>query len=376
MRTLLITLAFVLAAVFCAQAEVQKTNDKMADGLLGQAAISKVLTFADPSLQPPTIRPRLAAIKRSYVPSADNLITKFLGGRQTLIGNGESIVSPIWGKGTRYKSGTVIYALPLSQKGQKVQDLRSLPKLESVPAFLDVYPNGFLYTNNVSHKAVNMPAPKVEAQVLKPNNHNLYSPKDGQSAVEQMLPGMVGDLKVPKGFRKSLSHMVQNYGERLYAYHLTPEYVTTYPVYGGKDGKSVVAEKPIAVPILDSYVHVLLDGDKVLAGMEYFWDNGLSVQGSPKPCLSGQEATIKAMAWLIKRYNENPPLYTVSNIRLGYIQNPKNHGELIPAWIFDAWYITPLASSVGTTENPIKRTDDTFAVNALSGEAFDLTSLQ
>jgi hypothetical protein len=184
---------------------------------------------------------------------------------------------------------------------------------------------------------------------------------------------MVGELKVPKGFRIKKTQMIQNFGERLYAYHAEPEFVTTYEVKD-KNGK-VTGEKPIAVPVLDSYVHVLLDGDKLLAGMEYFWDSQLSLDGTPKPCMQFAEATAAAQKWLINRYNGTPPLYNVSNVKLGYVQDRSNRNLLVPAWIFDAWYNTPLPASSGTTENPVKRTQDPFAVNALTGKAFRLSNI-
>jgi hypothetical protein len=366
MRTLQIAALLLLLCTAVAQADTKETKDKLTDTVLAQATDSLVLTMAG-GYSPPAIRPKLANLRRSYTPSADNLITKFLGGRQTLIGSGDPIVSPLWGKGTRYKSGSLIQIGPK----QNLRDVRQLQKLESVAAFVDVYQSGYLYSNTAPHKAVNMPAPKVEAQVLKPQHRNLFTVKDGQASVEQQLPSWAGEVKVPKGFRKRVDHSIQTYGERLYAYRLTPEYVTSYPVYA-KDGKTVASEKPIAVPVLDSYLHVLLDGDKVLAGMEYFWDNNLTVEGTPKPCIGAPQAINKAQAWLLKRYGTNPPLYVVNNMRLGFIQDRSNRNLLVPAWIFDAWYHTPIPSSVGTTENPVKRTNDPFAINALNGNAIDL----
>src|SRR5205823_386167 len=95
-----------------------------------------------------------ASLRRSYPPAADSLIQKYLGGRANLIGEGQAIVSPIWGRGTRYKSGTVIYALNVDKSSPRVFDVRALRKLESVPAYLDVYHSGYLYSNNVAHKGV------------------------------------------------------------------------------------------------------------------------------------------------------------------------------------------------------------------------------
>jgi hypothetical protein len=268
----------------------------------------------------------------------------------------------------------VIYALPENQKNERIKNISQYPKMESVPAFLDVYPNGFLYTNNVTHKGVIATEVKVKGKADSDITYKrVYEAKDGEAAVNQMLPGMVGELKLPKGFRKKTTQLIQNFGERLYAYHVEPEYVTTYSVTD-KTGK-VVGDKPIAVPIMDSYVHVLLDGDKLLAGMEYFWDGQLSLEGSPKPCIQFAEANAAARTWLINRFHGTPPLYNVSSVKLGYVQDRSNRNLLVPAWIFDAWYNTPLPAGVGTTENPVKRTNDPFAVNALTGKAFRLSNI-
>jgi hypothetical protein len=378
MRLLLIAgCVLLLAAVTGASpADVHTTNDALANALVTQGALGQVLTFEDPSMSPPAIRPKVANIKRSYAPNSESLITKFLGGKQTLIGSGQQIVSPIWGKGTRYKSGTVIYALPQEQQSQRIKNISQYPKLESVPAFLDVYPNGFLYTNNIEHKGVIATSIKIKSD--KPGDGDIsykrvYEVKDGEAAVNQMLPGMVGELTLPKGFRKKNSQLIQNFGERLYAYRVHPEYVTSYAVKD-KNGKDI-GEKPIAIPVLDSYVHVLLDGDKVIAGMEYFWDSKLALEGTPKPCIQSAMAIVKAKEWLFNRYKGTPPLYNVRAIRLGFVQDRGNRNLLVPAWIFDAWYNTPLQASAGTTANPVKRTNDPFAVNALTGKAFRLSGI-
>jgi hypothetical protein len=126
---------------------------------------------------------------------------------------------------------------------------------------------------------------------------------------------------------------------------------------------------------MDSYVNILLDGDKVLAGMEYFWDSKLALDGTPKPCMQFADATAVAQKWLYNRYNGTPPLYNVADVKLGFVQDRTNRSLLVPAWIFDAWYNTPLPSGVGTTENPVKRTNDPFAVNALTGKAFRLSNI-
>src|SRR4051812_11744860 len=98
MRTLL-SAAFVLlvaTVISAAPADVHTTDDSIANGMVTQGALSQVLTFENPAMAPPPIRPKVANIKRSYAPNSDGLITKFLGGKQTLIGTGQSIVSPIW----------------------------------------------------------------------------------------------------------------------------------------------------------------------------------------------------------------------------------------------------------------------------------------
>jgi hypothetical protein len=369
-RNLMFALLLLVALAPPAWAEMQSTKDPSVNRMLSGLTDANILTMR---CDVPGIQPRVTVLKRTYTPSSTTLIDQFLGGRTTLIGDGQSVVNPIWGKGTRYKSGSIIYALPGTEKGQRNWDIRTLPKLESVPAFLDVYPQGFLYTNNVPHKTVYATDVKVKgAADADISYRKLYTEKEGQAAVEQMLPNMVGSLPAPKGFRKKISQLIQTFGERLYVYRASLEHVTSYTVRKASGGKDQVVEKPIAVPVMDVYTHVLLDGDKVLAGMEHFWDSNLAATGAPKEALQASMAVMKAREWLIKRYNNKPPLYNVSALRLGYIQDRKNPTQLVPAWLFDAWYVAPIPNGAQITENAITNTTDPFAVNALTGEVIDL----
>jgi hypothetical protein len=368
MRRIALTLLLTVLTLATAQAEVQRSKDPAVDKTIDNLAQAQALTML---CDVPGIQPKLAVLKRSYSPTADKLIAQFLGTPDTLIGNGQPVVSPIWGKGTRYKSGTVIYALPTDNGNQNTWDLKTLPKLESVPAFLDVYSSGFLYTNNVPHKAVNMPDVKVQSGKLSANHRNLFSEKDGQAAAEALLGQMGLGLKTGEGFRIGTQQLIQNFGERLYVYRAQPEYLTSYAVYKTVNGQSQAAgTKPIAVPVLDCYTTVMLDGDKLLAGMEYFWDNNLSVSGQPKECVQAGVAVMKARGWLMKKFGNHPPLMNVNSLRLGYIQDRSNRTQLVPVWIFDAWYNN--ATPVTGGDNPVEVVSDPFAVNALTGDVIDL----
>jgi hypothetical protein len=81
---------------------------------------------------------------------------------------------------------------------------------------------------------------------------------------------------------------------------------------------------------------------------------------------------------LFEYFDGEPPMLTVYNISLGYIQDRQDRRTLIPVWLFDAWYsqmvtaqdagtgeITPLADSFARNHVSVPIP---FAINALTGE--------
>jgi len=362
------SLLSVLLAMSPAAGQLRESQDQDLNSRLKQMVESSFLTV---HCAVPQIQPAVAPLKRSTAPDAEKLISGFLGPKEALMGT-EDIVSPLWGPGHRYKSGMVIYLAFNEQLG-----IRSITgpaqKVESVPVFLDIYSSGFVYANNIPHTAVYATDVKVETETKADvTRHNVYSEHDGQAAAEALVAEKLGKLTVPAGFQTNVKSLIQHFGERLFAYRVNPEYLTSYQAKGA-NGEAV--SNPVAVPVYDSYVHILLDGDKLLAGMEYFWDGGLTVVGGPKPCISAADAILKAREGLLKRFNSQPPLLSVTDIKLGFVQDRRDRTKLVPAWLFDAWYTewveeqkpgTKLTGRKGV-QVPLP-----FGVNALSGEFFEL----
>lgn len=364
-KAMLIMAAICLIALPAAAQQQQKT-DKQFDEQLQQIVNSQFLTIA---CEVPQIQPVVPVLRRSVTSTdAEALITKFFGSRDNLLGD-EKIISPLWGPGTRYKSGMVLRLVTNQEFGQR-SIIGPTTDTEVVPVFLDVYPNGFLYINNVPHTAVH--ATKVQETSVETADisyYDVYNESEGQQAAEGLIAELVDELKTPAGCQTSVKAMIQHFGERLYAYRVMPEYITEYDLLD-ENGK-VVGAQPVAVPIYDSYVHVQLDGDKMLAGIEYFWDGGITAAGEAKRCLYAPEAVIMAREGLLKEFNGQPPLLTVASIKLGYIQDRRDTAKLIPAWLFDAWYAVlsdpkqkPKTTLEGTEREEVPLP---FAVNALDG---------
>jgi hypothetical protein len=126
------------------------------------------------------------------------------------------------------------------------------------------------------------------------------------------------------------------------------------------------------VPVLDVYVHVMLDGDKMLTGMEYFWDSNITPAGQPEESLHAGVALSKAREQLFDHFKSQPPLVTITGITIAFIEDRGNRNQLVPAWMFDAWYqdrVTATKDNPHTTNNQnIVQVPMPFAVNALTGE--------
>ena len=189
-----------------------------------------------------------------------------------------------------------------------------------------------------------------------------------------MIAELFGALTVPSGFQSTVLKLVQSSGERLFEYRARPEYVTSCELCDA-DGK-VVGTQPLSIPVYDTFVHVLLDGDKMLCGIEYFWDGKLSVSDQPKKCISAPQAIALAQMRLLEHYNSRPPLLTVRSIKLGFVHNRKDRTHFVPAWLFDAWYVelgeTKQKPNTALTDQEQIRMPLTFAINALTGELFFL----
>lgn len=333
----------------------------------------------------PTMRPKLAVLKRSWRPDTDKLIQKFFGSRDEVLKQ-EPIDNPTWGNGQRYKSGTVIYLL---DKDTPVpQDISGLAtEVEVVPSFLDVFSTGFTYMNNISHTAVYATDVKVTGKTSADvSYHKVYDVAEGRSAAEQLISQEFGELKAPEGFQPAVSAIIQDFGERLFVYLARLEYVTEYNVYGTEENPDdpdhprqvVLGTQPVSVPIWDVKVQLMLDGDKLLAGLEYFWDDSVHPVGEPQECIGANEAYDAAREGLWDHFEGQPPLLEVKNISLGYIQDRDDRATLIPVWLFDAWYTQSVsAENENLTDAPpmtspyarnVVSIPLTFGINALTKE--------
>lgn len=382
-------LAFIVAAVLAlwgaqALAQIQTTGDPDMDKRLKSSLESWLLEVR---CDVPAIQPKVVKLRRSSSPNPDQIVKVFLGEKENLLGS-EQVISPIWGKGTRNKSGSVIRyrvdrQVNQNDKGRSSQDishanLEAIDKLEVVPAFLDSYRQGFLYTNNIPHKAVYATDVKIVSE-LKANvtYRTVYSEDVGLKATLQILKDTMGEPKVTDGFRMRTDDMIQKFGERLYSCRMNPEYVSSYAVYewvgeGKNKQYKQTATKPVAIKVNDVYVHVQLDADKLLCGLEYFWDNGLKAEGTPKEAVSAADAILKSREWMVKHFGGTPPQVVVSQITLGFVQDRKDASLLLPAWIFNASYSAEDVAGDSGMGGKVLRVPCTFAVNALTGEAFDL----
>lgn len=333
----------------------------------------------------PSMQPKLANIKRSWRPSTDELIGMFLGSRETIMED-EAIESPTWGSGRRYKSGTVLYLLDKNMATP--QDIRGLAKeVEVVPSFLDIYSTGFAYVNNISHTAVYATDVKVTGETSADvSYYYVYEVEEGRQAAEQLIAQQFGELAVPEGFQPAVQAIIQDFGERLFVYFARLEFITEYDVYEleltaedpNNPRRIKIGTQPVSVPIYDVKVQMMLDGEKLLAGMEYFWDDTLRPVGEPQECIHAGTAVVTARDELYEYFNKEPPLLTVKGLSLGYIQDRNDRSTLIPVWLFDAWYTqTVTMDAENLTDAPpltspyarnVVSIPLTFAINALTRE--------
>lgn len=346
----------------------QKQEDDLNSRL--QSLISSGL-FLTISCDVPVIQPLAPYLKRKTAPNEDKLVASFFGSRQGVTGE-EQIKNALWGKGRRLKTTVGAPTINAGPEANPKEQKTPKAKDENVPVFLDIFPWGFIYANNVPHKPVMVADVKMENGAPKNvGSHNVYSEKEGQKAAEAVVAQMLGKLSVPKGFQSSVKSSIRSSGERLYAYRVNPEYITSYEYVGADKKKS---KQSVAIPVYDDYVLVVLDADKQLAGIEYFWDGALTQLGTPQQVIGAVEAVDAARAGLPKLYGGQPPPLTISQIRLGFVQDRKDPARLVPAWLFDAWYTQfgeeqPKANP-NFSGRQATQVAKPFAVNALTGDVF------
>jgi hypothetical protein len=331
------------------------------------------------------VQPKLTDLKRSWRPDTNQLIETYFGSHEAIMRN-EAIESPTWGPGRRYKSGTVLYLL--DKEKAVPQDIAGMAKeVELVPSFLDIYSTGFTYVNNIPHTAVYATDVKVTGDASTDvSYYNVYDTEEGRNAAEQLIEQQFGTLSVPEGFQPAVRAIIQDFGERLFVYFARAEYITEYDVYElelteedpNNPRRHKIGTQPVSVPIWDVKVQMMLDGDKLLAGLEYFWDDTLRPVGEPKECIHAGTAVVTAREELYKHFNGEPPLLTVKNLSLGYIQDRSDRTTLVPVWLFDAWYTQTVAMDPENLTDAPPLTSPyarnvvsiplTFAINALTKE--------
>jgi hypothetical protein len=328
------SLALLMASPLWAAQSSQKQGGDLNSRLASMISSGLFLTV---SCDMPVIQPTMPYLKRSGTLKTDNLITNFFGDSKAITKE-ETIKNSLWGKGRRMKTSVGAPTINIGSSGDPSLQKTLAPKNknEQVPVYMDLFPYGFIYANNIPHKPVRVTDVKMENNVPKNvGYHNIYSEKEGQRAAESLVAQMCGKLSVPAGFQSAVKPEIRTTGERLFALRVNPEYITSYETVNKNKQKS---KKSIAIPVYDVYTLVVLDGDKMLAGMEYFWDGGIAVSGKAAKCIYAGQAVDNARAGLPKLFGGNPPLLTVTQIRLGYVQDRKDTSRLIPAWLFDAWY--------------------------------------
>lgn len=359
----------VLASWPASSQEFQPSGDPDLDARLRSLIQGSFLNVA---CKVPSIQPSVCVLKRSSSPNRKFIIDTFAGGEANIIGQ-QTVNSPIWGSGTRMKAGTVVYANDGEGPHAPGQQ-----KVELSPAQIDFFSSGFTYQNNIPHKPVYATQVKYnEARPAEVSYFKVYAEAEGRKAAKALLSSMLGELTLPAGFQLSESDSILTEGERLYVYRAQPEFITTFPVFTtDASGKTVQSgAQPVAVPLMDAYVQVALDGDMLLCALEYYWDSNLTAEGTLQESIHAGEAVLKSREWLMQLYQNSPPLMSVAAIRLGFIQNRKDRSRLIPVWLFDAGaerrVREELAGGAGATES-IMRLRDPFAVHAITGECIDL----
>lgn len=376
----------LLASVAFAQETPVDIEDL--DALVEQGIESSFLTL-DGDVIVPSMQPKLTNLKRGWSPDTEELIGLFLGTRDAIMDE-EEVISPLWGRGRRYKSGTVLYLMDkhMATPGN-IAGIAT--EVEVVPSFLDVYSTGFVYISNIPHKAVYATDVELEDEKLTSVSYrNVYEIDEGQRAAEQLIAGKLGELQVPEGFQPAVTAIIQDFAERLFAYSARLEYITEYDVYeyridpdgGGGLERSVIGTQPASVPVWDVKVQMMLDGDKLLAGMEYFWDDTVRPVGEPRECIHAGTALVAAREQLLEFYDDEPPLMTITGLSLGFIQDREDRSTLVPVWLFNAWYQETVSMDpVDLSDAPpltspyahnLVQVPVPFAVNALTEELYIL----
>jgi hypothetical protein len=362
-----IMLVLVTALLLASTAQAAPAKDDL-NARMQDLVLAGFLTAKCPM---PGMIPIVAPIKRgTAAPNRSELVQRFFGGEQGVTSS-ESTRSPIYGKGMRLKSGKMVI---MTDSGPNAQlSAKAQTQHEYVAAFMDLYNSGFAYQNNMPHAPVKATDVKITGKHSSDvKRFDVYTAAEGQRAAEQLLASFTTKLTVPSGFQTSVRTAIQDYGEKLFVYRINPECIAKVKLINPDGSKQ---EVQTGIPIIDSFVTIQLDGDKLLAGMEHFWDSGMSLSGTHKEAISASEAFRLAKVNLLKYFNNKPPLLEVQQVKLGYIIDRDNPNMLVPCWCFDAVFSEPETkpnSVNGMMSTNVTAAARPFAINCLTGELITL----
>ncbi len=245
--------------------------------------------------------PQLTFLKRGRQPDLGDVYKEFFRDVKKAIGS-EPITSPSYGKGTRHKGPRL--SIVKSGGGRR----------EGVSFYLDKYPWGFEYVNNL----VETPT-SVETAGSTPENRKYsykFTQQEGIAAakkyIDQLTPGtgsVSGDFTIRE------EAWFEHEKGRLFTYRLTK-------LYRG-------------VPLVDDYIQVAIDGEKNLANVSYFWSKEIEKQGNTYTAIDAGLALQSAKRIVLDEFGNQPPPLTLFGVKLAYINYRKNPQMLLPVWLFD-----------------------------------------
>ena len=244
--------------------------------------------------------PRLTFLKRSGRPELGDVYRRFFSDVKKAVGS-EPITTPAYGRGTRHKGPRLSITKPGGSR-------------EGVSFYLDEYPWGFEYVNNL----VETPT-SVETAGSTPANRKYsykFTEQEGIAAakkyIDQLTPG-TGPVSGDFAIREEA--WFEHEKGRLFTYRLTK-------LYRG-------------VPLVDDYIQVAIDGDKNLANVSYFWSKEIEEKGSTYTAIDAGLALQEAKRIVLDEFENQPPPLTLFGVKLAYINYRKNPQMLLPVWLFD-----------------------------------------
>lgn len=231
--------------------------------------------------------------------------------------------------------------------------------------YLVVYRVGFEYNGDAKVGLV-----PVKKTAFDKDNNPVYSfaytADDGKAAALKMVEKYVGLPKECGDFK-----LVYNYPD-----------LSDVKKFDAKWFTFTISKTYRDVPLLDDYIQVVLDGDKNLVAFSYYWDDDLTPYGDETPTIDSGFAVNQAKLAAISDYNGQPPLFTLFNIKLGYVNYRKDPTVLAPVWMMELKY-----NEVAQKENKdqgaqgglaprfvtdVKHVTTYFAIDAIWGWKFDL----